>query len=79
LVGFALETENEIQNAQTKLIKKNLDIIVLNSLNDKGAGFGSDTNRISIIDKHNKIHNFGLKSKKEVALDIIDVICEKME
>jgi phosphopantothenoylcysteine decarboxylase/phosphopantothenate--cysteine ligase len=79
LVGFALETENEIQNAQTKLQKKNLDLIVLNSLNDDGAGFGNDTNKISIIDKHNKILNFGLKSKKEVACDIINVIFEKMQ
>jgi phosphopantothenoylcysteine decarboxylase / phosphopantothenate---cysteine ligase len=79
LVGFALETENETQNAKAKLLKKNLDLIVLNSLNDKGAGFGNDTNKISIIDKDNKIHNFGLKSKKDVALDIIKSICEKIK
>jgi phosphopantothenoylcysteine decarboxylase/phosphopantothenate--cysteine ligase len=77
LVGFALETDNEIENAKAKMHKKNLDLIVLNSLGDKGAGFGHDTNKISIIDWHNKIQKFGLKSKKEVALDIINVIYEK--
>jgi phosphopantothenoylcysteine decarboxylase/phosphopantothenate--cysteine ligase len=79
LVGFALETENEIQNAKAKMLKKNLDLIVLNSLSDEGAGFGYDTNKITIIDKDNKIQKFGLKSKREVALDIINVIHEKME
>ncbi len=71
LIGFALETENEKENAQQKLRNKNFDLIVLNSLNDKGAGFGYDTNRISILDKNNKLSNFELKSKKLVALDII--------
>ncbi len=71
LVGFALETENEIENAKTKIKKKNLDFIVLNSLKDKGAGFKTDTNKISIIDKYNKITTFGLKNKSEVAKDII--------
>ncbi len=74
LVGFALETENEIMNAKAKIKNKNLDLIILNSLNDKGAGFKSDTNKISIIDKYNKITKFELKSKAEVAQDIIKVI-----
>ncbi|MES2837724.1 MAG: bifunctional phosphopantothenoylcysteine decarboxylase/phosphopantothenate--cysteine ligase CoaBC [Bacteroidota bacterium] len=71
LVGFALETENELANAQKKLEKKNLDFIVLNSLNDAGAGFSADTNKITIIDKHNKTEVFELKSKQQVAQDIV--------
>jgi phosphopantothenoylcysteine decarboxylase/phosphopantothenate--cysteine ligase len=74
LVGFALETENEIENAKTKIKKKNLDLIVLNSLNDKGAGFKSDTNKITLIDKDNNLLSFDVKPKKEVALDIIQYI-----
>ncbi len=73
-VGFALETENEQINAQMKIEAKNFDLIVLNSLNDKGAGFGHDTNKISIIDKNNKIVNFELKTKHEVAKDIVNTI-----
>jgi phosphopantothenoylcysteine decarboxylase / phosphopantothenate---cysteine ligase len=72
LVGFALETNDEFRNAREKLLVKNLDFIVLNSLNDKGAGFGVDTNKISILDKYNNIDNFGLKSKAQVAADIVD-------
>ena len=74
LVGFALETENELTNASEKLIKKNLDLIVLNSLNDKGAGFKSDLNKITILDKQLKAETFVLKPKKEVAQDI----CQKI-
>lgn len=74
LVGFALETNDEEKNAQKKLKSKNLDFIVLNSLNDKGAGFGIDTNKITIIDKGNNIEKFELKSKDEVAVDIINKI-----
>jgi phosphopantothenoylcysteine decarboxylase/phosphopantothenate--cysteine ligase len=74
LVGFALETDNEIENAVSKMKKKNLDIIVLNSLKEKGAGFGFDTNRITIIDKNNIIDKFELKSKEEAARDIIEKI-----
>lgn len=74
LVGFALETENEKSNAFDKLKRKNADLIVLNSLNDKGAGFGHDTNKISILHKDNRIVEFDLKSKKEVAVDIINEI-----
>ncbi|MFD2519133.1 bifunctional phosphopantothenoylcysteine decarboxylase/phosphopantothenate--cysteine ligase CoaBC [Salinimicrobium flavum] len=71
LVGFALETENEVQNARGKLEKKNLDFIVLNSLNDPGAGFKTDTNKISILFSDGRKMDFGLKSKKEVAGDIL--------
>ena len=71
LVGFALESENEIENAKSKRKNKNLDFIVLNSLKDKGAGFGNDTNKITIIDRNNKISNFELKQKTEVAKDIV--------
>lgn len=74
LVGFALETTNETENAAKKLQKKNLDFIVLNSLNDKGAGFRGDTNKITIIDKDNNQQFFELKSKKEVAADIVEKI-----
>lgn len=74
LAGFALETENEIANAREKLKRKNLDIIVLNSLKDKGSGFGGDTNKITIIDKNNNIDKFELKSKDEAARDILDKI-----
>ena len=72
LVGFALETENEESNAKSKLEKKNLDFIVLNSLKEKGAGFGTDTNRISIFTNAGKTINFELKSKMAVATDIAD-------
>jgi phosphopantothenoylcysteine decarboxylase/phosphopantothenate--cysteine ligase len=74
LVGFALETDQEEVHAQQKLVKKNLDFIVLNSLRDTGAGFAVDTNKITILDKYNKITKFELKDKKEVALDIIDYL-----
>ncbi|MBR2887618.1 MAG: phosphopantothenoylcysteine decarboxylase, partial [Bacteroidales bacterium] len=70
LAGFALETENEQYNAQKKLESKNLDFIVLNSLNDKGAGFGFDTNKISIVYRSGKSESFALKPKTEVAKDI---------
>lgn len=73
LVGFALETQNEEENAKDKLVKKNLDIIVLNSLRDEGAGFKNDTNKIKIITQ-NQIQEFSLKSKDEVARDILDVV-----
>jgi phosphopantothenoylcysteine decarboxylase/phosphopantothenate--cysteine ligase len=76
LVGFALETDNEVENARLKLRKKNLDMIVLNSLNDKGAGFQSDTNKVTIIDKNNNIDKFELKSKKEVAVDVVEKIAK---
>lgn len=78
LVGFALETDNEMENARTKLLKKNLDFIVLNSLRDEGAGFQKDTNKITIIDKNNNVHNFELKTKSEVAADIVDTLTERL-
>ncbi|NJB69556.1 phosphopantothenoylcysteine decarboxylase/phosphopantothenate--cysteine ligase [Saonia flava] len=78
IVGFALETENEIENAQGKLKRKNLDAIVLNSLNDSGAGFGKQTNKISFIDKNLNIKTFDLKTKAEVALDILNEIITRI-
>lgn len=71
LVGFALETNNVLENATSKLKRKNLDMIVMNTLEDKGAGFSGDTNKISILDIHNKLTSFELKSKSEVAKDIV--------
>ena len=76
IVGFALETDNEISNAKKKLLEKNVDMIVLNSLKDEGAGFQSETNKITILDKKNNIFNFDLKDKVEVAKDIIEKIIE---
>ncbi len=74
VVGFALETDNEIENATDKLQRKNLDLIILNSLRDSGAGFGHETNRVTIIDRNNNIDKFELKSKREVASDIFGKI-----
>ena len=76
LIGFALETENEIEHAKLKIQKKNLDLIVLNSLNDKGAGFGKPTNKVTFIDKNYQIEPMDLKSKEAVALDIINKIIQ---
>jgi phosphopantothenoylcysteine decarboxylase/phosphopantothenate--cysteine ligase len=78
LVGFALETNNETENALAKLKKKNLDFIVLNSLNDPGAGFQTDTNKITIIDRHNNLLNFELKTKELVAVDIVNKMIDVM-
>ncbi|WP_452223031.1 bifunctional phosphopantothenoylcysteine decarboxylase/phosphopantothenate--cysteine ligase CoaBC [Lacinutrix chionoecetis] len=78
LVGFALETDNELEHAKGKLKKKNLDLIVLNSLNDKGAGFKTNTNKVTIIDNKNNINAYQLKTKAEVALDILSVITQKI-
>jgi phosphopantothenoylcysteine decarboxylase/phosphopantothenate--cysteine ligase len=79
LVGFALETHNELSNAYEKLKRKNLDLIVLNSLNDTGAGFGVDTNKITMIDKDNNLTFFELKSKAEVAADIVSAMILEMK
>jgi len=74
LIGFALETENEIEHAKQKIIKKNLDLIVLNSLQDEGAGFGKLTNKVTFIDKNFNIEPMALKSKEAVATDILNKI-----
>ncbi|BAV94274.1 bifunctional phosphopantothenoylcysteine decarboxylase/phosphopantothenate--cysteine ligase CoaBC [Ichthyobacterium seriolicida] len=74
IVGFALETDNELENAKQKLLDKNADIIILNSLNDKGAGFNYDTNKINIISK-NEVIDLPLKSKNEIAIDILEYCC----
>ena len=79
LIGFALETENEIEHAKQKIQKKNLDLIVLNSLNDLGAGFGHVTNKITFIDKNFNIEPMNLKSKEAVAQDIINKIIQHYE
>jgi phosphopantothenoylcysteine decarboxylase/phosphopantothenate--cysteine ligase len=75
LIGFALETTDELNNAKQKLKKKNLDFIVLNSLSESGSGFNYDTNKITIIEQDNKITNFELKSKSLVAVDIVNKLC----
>lgn len=74
LVGFALETDNEEEHARAKLEKKNLDMIVLNSLQDKGAGFGTDTNKVKILERNGAINAYECKSKKMVAKDIVDIV-----
>ena len=79
LVGFALETNNELENAKKKITSKNLDAIVLNSLNDKGAGFATNTNKITIIDKNFKSEVYNLKSKDEVAQDILTYILQNSQ
>ena len=78
LIGFALETNDEVQNAKEKLVRKNFDFIVMNSLNDAGAGFRCDTNKISIIDREERI-DYPLKSKPEVATDIVNHLCGLMK
>ena len=78
LVGFALETNNELENATRKLKRKNLDLIVLNSLQDKGAGFATNTNKITIIDGELNQIPFDLKSKSEVAIDILNEILKRI-
>lgn len=78
LVGFALETDNEVQNAQDKMNRKNFDFVVLNSLQDKGAGFRVDTNKITIIDRQQGTTAYETKSKQEVAEDIVEYIVSKL-
>ncbi|MBA4852206.1 bifunctional phosphopantothenoylcysteine decarboxylase/phosphopantothenate--cysteine ligase CoaBC [Emticicia sp. BO119] len=78
IVGFALETDNELDNAKGKLERKNFDLIVLNSLQDKGAGFRYDTNKIKILDRDGNIYDFDLKSKQEVAGDILNMVVSKI-
>ncbi|HLT66111.1 MAG TPA: bifunctional phosphopantothenoylcysteine decarboxylase/phosphopantothenate--cysteine ligase CoaBC [Flavobacterium sp.] len=79
LIGFALETQNEVEHAKQKITKKNLDLIVLNSLNDEGAGFGKPTNKVTFIDKDFNEFPLPLKSKEEVAVDIVDQIIKHYE
>jgi phosphopantothenoylcysteine decarboxylase / phosphopantothenate---cysteine ligase len=79
MVGFALETDNEVENAIGKIKSKNLDMIVLNSLQDSGAGFGHDTNKICIIKKDGTIIDFDLKSKQDVAMDIVDEVIANLK
>jgi phosphopantothenoylcysteine decarboxylase/phosphopantothenate--cysteine ligase len=79
LIGFALETENEIENAKLKIQKKNLDLIVLNSLQDEGAGFGKTTNKVTFIDKRFYIEAMPLLSKEEVAQDIVNKVITQYE
>lgn len=78
LVGFALETDHELDNAHKKLEKKNLDMIVLNSLRDPEAGFMKDTNRISIISRDGEVKEYPAKSKCEVAADIVDAVSARL-
>ena len=78
MVGFALETNDEIKNAKGKLVSKNLDFIILNSMKNKGTCFGSDNNKISIID-HNKITDFELKSKDLVASDVVNFLSSYLQ
>jgi len=78
-VGFALETQNAIANAKGKLDRKNLDFIVLNTLEDKGAGFGTSSNKVSIIHKSGEINKYELKSKKKVAVDIVNELIQQMQ
>jgi len=79
LIGFALETDNEMEHARKKLEKKNLDLIVLNSMQDKGAGFGSDTNRVTMIDRQGSTEKFELKSKAQVAIDLVQRVIKLEE
>lgn len=78
IMGFALETNNEMEHAHKKLISKNADFIVLNSMQDAGAGFGHDTNKVTLLHKSGTVTDFSLKSKSEVAKDILAAICEKI-
>ena len=78
IVGFALETENELVNAKAKLTRKHFDLIILNSMQDKGAGFAHDTNKITVIDKTGNVTDFALKSKTEVAQDIMNLVIQKL-
>ena len=79
LVGFALETDNAEQNAVEKLRRKNLDMIVLNSLEDKDSGFGVDTNKVTIVDSSGEMLRLPVKPKREVAVDIVDHVVLKLK
>ena len=77
-MGFALETDDEEANAVDKMQRKNLDMIVLNSLNDQGAGFGYDTNKVTIIERNGRRTDLPLQSKTEVARRIVGAVVEKL-
>jgi phosphopantothenoylcysteine decarboxylase/phosphopantothenate--cysteine ligase len=79
IVGFALETNNEMENAKGKLKNKNLDFIVLNSLQDEGAGFGHNTNKISIIDRSGEVTSYETKSKTDVAADLVNYLIKRIK
>lgn len=79
LAGFALETDNELENAKKKLQQKNLNMIVINCLKDEGAGFGTDTNKITILDNNQKVLRYDLKSKKAAAADIVNYIIKSIK
>ena len=74
-----METQNEIENARGKFKRKNLDLLILNSLRDKGAGFGHDTNKVTFIQHNNKLTNFELKEKSTIMSDILDVIEQEIK
>jgi flavoprotein len=78
IVGFALETDDEEANAVDKMQRKNLDMIVLNSLNDQGAGFGYDTNKVTVIERNGRRTDLPLQSKTEVARRIVEAVVEKL-
>jgi phosphopantothenoylcysteine decarboxylase/phosphopantothenate--cysteine ligase len=78
IVGFALETDHAVENAREKLVKKNFDFIVLNTLEDKGAGFAHDTNKVKFLFPGNKVQAFELKSKSDVAEDICHAVAKLM-
>lgn len=73
-VGFALETTNELAHAQGKLVRKNFDLVVLNSLRDAGAGFGHDTNKVTVLDRAGQVLNFELQAKSELARTLVSLI-----
>jgi phosphopantothenoylcysteine decarboxylase/phosphopantothenate--cysteine ligase len=79
MVGFALETDNELEHARMKLEKKNLDLVVLNSMQDRGAGFGTDTNRVTMIDRGGAIDKYELKPKAQVAQDLVQRVIKMLE
>ena len=79
MVGFALETNNEIENAKAKLKRKNLDYILLNSLRDEGAGFGHETNKVTILSAVGESKSTVLKSKRALSVDIIDLVTSTLK
>ena len=78
-VGFALESDHGLENARLKLVKKNLDLILLNHTGEAGAGFGTDTNRVTMIDRRGDVEQYELKPKRQVAVDLVDRLIKMME